>query len=118
MNSSAGTAEEVRASLRTVVETNLEADVVTLDLVRNITVAGAGVSVDLVLNTPACPTKEILKQACIDAVAALPWVERVDVRLSAEHRARKRADPKSQVSPVLCTHYALQLLASTIDQRD
>jgi ATP-binding protein involved in chromosome partitioning len=55
-------------------------------------------SPDLVLNTPACPTKETLKQACIDAVQSLPWVESVSVQLSAEHRAKKRQDPKTQAA--------------------
>jgi len=98
MSSSVISADEVRACLRAVMEPNLQANVVALDFVRNITVTGAGVSFDLVLNTPACPTKETLKQTCIDAVAALPWVESVDVHLSAEHRARKRDDPKTQAA--------------------
>jgi len=102
MSSSVISADEVRACLRAVMEPNLQANVVALDFVRNITVTGAGVSFDLVLNTPACPTKETLKQTCIDAVAALPWVESVDVHLSAEHRARKRDDPKTQVSLRAC----------------
>lgn len=97
ISSSVISVDEVRACLRAVMEPNLQANVVALDFVRNITVTGAGVSFDLVLNTPACPTKETLKQTCIDAVAALPWVESVDVHLSAEHRARKRDDPKTQV---------------------
>ena len=104
--SSRGSADDVRASLRAVVDPDLQSDVVALGFVGNVAVVPAGggefgkaaVSVDLVLNTPACPTKEALRHACSEAVLALPWVESVQVRLSAERRRRARENPKTQAA--------------------
>ena len=42
-------------------------------------------------------TFPIGRQACVDAVKALPWVKSVDVRLAVEYRGKKRQDPKAQV---------------------
>ena len=90
--------EEVRARLRTVLEPDLQSDVVALEFIKGITVEGSRVSFDLVLNTPACPTKDVLQQACGDAVEALPWVQSVDVRLAFERRGKARQDPKAQAA--------------------
>ena len=95
--SGSGAVEDVRESLRAVRDPDLQSDVVTLEFIKSINVNGAAVSLDLVLNTPACPTKDVLKQACVDAVKALPWVKSVDVRLAVEYRGKKRQDPKAQV---------------------
>jgi metal-sulfur cluster biosynthetic enzyme len=95
---SSGTVEDVMVSLRKVVEPDLGSDVVSLEFVKNVRVEGVAVSIDLVLNTPACPTKDALRQACHDAVAALPWVESAQVHLSVEHRPKQRLDPKSQAA--------------------
>jgi len=102
--STRGSADDVRASLSAVADPDLQSDVVSLGFVRNVAVAPAGggskaaVSVDLVLSTPAWPTKEALQQACRDAVMALPWVESVEVRLSAERRRVARENPKTQAA--------------------
>ena len=71
-SSAAAAEDEVRARLRAVAEPDLGLDVVALGFVQRVAVTGANVSVDLVLNTPACPTREALVEACRSAVAALP----------------------------------------------
>ncbi len=104
--SSCGSADDVRASLCAVVDPDLQSDVVALGFVGTVPVeparggdgGKAAVSVDLVLNTPACPTQEALRHACSEAVLALPWVESVEVRVSAERRRRARENPKTQAA--------------------
>lgn len=96
-NSGSGTVEDVRARLRDVRDPDLQSDVVTLEFIKSIDIEGSVVSFDLVLNTPAYPTRDVLKEACVDAVKALPWVTNVNVRLVVENRGKQRQDPKAQV---------------------
>ena len=97
-STAAAAEDEVRARLRAVAEPDLGLDVVALGFVQRVAVTGANVSVDLVLNTPACPTREALVEACRSAVAALPWVETIEVHVSFMPRAKRRQDPKTQAS--------------------
>ena len=90
--------EDVRARLRNVMEPDLQSDLETLNFVKNVTVEGAAVSFDLVFNTPAHPNKEALRQAAVNAVKQLPWVETVTISVSSEHRPRKRPNPKTQAA--------------------
>jgi len=62
------TKEEILAALRQVEDPDLKKDLVTLNMVENIQIEGDAVSFDVVLTTPACPLKNQIQQACIDAV--------------------------------------------------
>ncbi|HPT10236.1 MAG TPA: iron-sulfur cluster assembly protein, partial [Bacteroidales bacterium] len=62
------TKEEILAALRQVEDPDLKKDLVTLNMVENIQIEGDTVSFDVVLTTPACPLKNQIQQACIDAV--------------------------------------------------
>jgi len=93
------TESAVLESLRSVQDPDLHKDIVTLGFVKNLTISGCGdVVFDLVLTTPACPVKDLLKEQCEKAVAALPGVESVEVRLSAQVATRPGMD-KSQLLP-------------------
>ncbi|MFM2377367.1 MAG: hypothetical protein RLZZ165_2464 [Bacteroidota bacterium] len=60
--------EEVRSALRHVQDPDLKKDLVTLDMIQDITVNGLKVAFTVVLTTPACPLKDKIRQDCIDAV--------------------------------------------------
>jgi metal-sulfur cluster biosynthetic enzyme len=62
------TIEEVRSALRHVQDPDLKKDLVTLDMIQDITVNGLKVAFTVVLTTPACPLKDKIRQDCIDAV--------------------------------------------------
>lgn len=62
------TKEKVLEALSTVQEPDLGKDIVTLNMVKDIVVEGYYISFTVVLTTPACPLKDMIKNACVDAV--------------------------------------------------
>src|SRR6476661_8664920 len=76
--------QDVLAQLRTIREPDLEKDFVTLGMIKDLKIEGGKVAFTLVLTTPAHPLKQEFRDSCRDAVATLPWVERVDVNLTAD----------------------------------
>lgn len=78
------TESAVLDALRTVQDPDLHRDIVSLDFIQDLKICGGAVGFTLQLTTPACPVKEQLKQQAHDAVAALPGVEVVNVRLTAQ----------------------------------
>ena len=55
-------------ALSTVQEPDLKNDLVTLNMVNDITINGNKISFTIVLTTPACPLKDKIKNDCIDAI--------------------------------------------------
>ncbi|HEV3251649.1 MAG TPA: Mrp/NBP35 family ATP-binding protein [Puia sp.] len=62
------TQDKIMEALRTVQEPDLGKDIVTLNMVKDIEIQGDEVSFTVVLTTPACPLKDLIKKACIDAI--------------------------------------------------
>lgn len=62
------TKEQVIDALKTVDDPDLKKDLVTLNMVEDVAVDGNKVSFTVVLTTPACPLKELIKNNCIEAV--------------------------------------------------
>lgn len=60
--------EKVLEALKNVIDPDLKKDIVTLGMVKNLKVEGNKVSFAVELTTPACPLKEVIKNACIHAV--------------------------------------------------
>lgn len=62
------TREQVIDALRHVQEPDLGKDIVTLDMVKDVMISGNNVSFTVVLTTPACPLKEMIRSSCVNAV--------------------------------------------------
>ena len=62
------TKEKVLQALGNVQEPDLGKDIVTLNMVKDIVIDGNYISFTVVLTTPACPLKDMIKNACINAV--------------------------------------------------
>ncbi len=58
-------------ALRSVDDPDLKKDIVTLGMVKEIEINGNLVSFTVVLTTPACPMKEQIRKACVNAVKLL-----------------------------------------------
>lgn len=87
------TSEKVLAALSNVQEPDLGKDIVTLNMVKDLGIEGNKVSFTVVLTTPACPLKDLIKNACINAVRLLVDKEAiVDVRFTAQ-TTTYRKDP-------------------------
>jgi len=65
------TKEKVLEALGNVQEPDLGKDLVTLNMVRDIVIEGNKVSFTVVLTTPACPLKDLIRNACINAIKIL-----------------------------------------------
>lgn len=62
------TIDDVLKALSNVQEPDLGKDLVTLNMIRDIKIDGNNVSFTVVLTTPACPLKDHIKNACINAI--------------------------------------------------
>ena len=78
------TKEAVLVALKAVKDPDLHRDIVTLDFVKDVEIAGGRVSFRLVLTTPACPVKAQLEQEARDAVKGILGVESVEIKMEAE----------------------------------
>lgn len=79
------TKEAVIKALSNVQEPDLGKDLVTLNMVQDIEIEGKNVSFTVVLTTPACPLKEMIEKACINAIHILVDKEAiVKVNLTAK----------------------------------
>ena len=62
------TKEQVLAALSNVEDPDLKKDLVTLNMIKDVKIDDRKVGFTLKLTTPACPMKEMLKNACTNAV--------------------------------------------------
>jgi ATP-binding protein involved in chromosome partitioning len=62
------TQQDILAALATVQEPDLGKDLVTLNMIKDISIDGRSVSFILVLTTPACPLKELMRRDCEQAI--------------------------------------------------
>ncbi len=86
------TKEKVLEALSNVQEPDLGKDIVTLNMVKDIEIEGNYVSFTVVLTTPACPMKDMIKNACVNAVKLLVSKEAtVNVKFTA-NTTTKRTD--------------------------
>src|SRR5438874_11952400 len=65
------TKDDVLKALSNVQEPDLGKDLVTLNMVRDISIAGNNISFTVILTTPACPLKDMIQKACINAIKLL-----------------------------------------------
>lgn len=65
------TNDDILKALSNVQEPDLGKDLVTLNMVKDIVIDGNQVSFTVVLTTPACPLKDMIMNACINAVKLL-----------------------------------------------
>ena len=63
------TKESVLSALRHVDDPDIKKDLVTLNMIRDVEVDGNKLSFTVVLTTPACPLKEVIKNNCLNAIS-------------------------------------------------
>ncbi len=83
---------EVRRALSTVNDPELKRDLVSLDMVKSISIAGGRVTVRIELTTPACPLRGKIRADIEQALQALPGVAEVVI----DFTAKVRGAPKPQ----------------------
>jgi ATP-binding protein involved in chromosome partitioning len=60
--------EQVLAALRNVEDPDLKKDLVTLNMIKDLKIEDKNITFTLELTTPACPMKDMLKNACFNAI--------------------------------------------------
>jgi ATP-binding protein involved in chromosome partitioning len=85
------TKEKVLEALSNVQEPDLGKDIVTLNMVKDIEIEGNYVSFTVVLTTPACPMKDMIKNACVNAIRLLINKEAsVNVKFSSQTSSTRK----------------------------
>lgn len=94
------TREDILKALSNVQEPDLGKDLVTLNMIRDLEIEGQKVSFTIVLTTPACPMKEMMKQASVNAIKLLVSKEAdVEVNFTSQ-TSSNRIDPRTLLSGV------------------
>ena len=60
--------EQILAALSNVEDPDLKKDLVTLHMIKDVKIDDRKIGFTLELTTPACPMKEMLKNACTNAI--------------------------------------------------
>ena len=87
------TKEQVLEALKNVEDPDLKKDLVILGMITDLKVEGKNVSFTVVLTTPACPMKEMIHKACVNAV--IHFVDKeanVSVKMSANVTSQRGPD--------------------------
>ncbi len=82
------TREQVLTVLGTVQDPDLHKDIVSLEFVKDVKIAGGEVDFTIELTTPACPVRDLMKAEAEEKVAALPGVTAARANMTASVRTR------------------------------
>jgi ATP-binding protein involved in chromosome partitioning len=83
MSGSEITRDAVMAALSKVQEPELHKDLVTLNMIRDLTLDGSRVAFTIMLTTPACPLRTRIESEARQAVMTVPGVTQVDIKMDA-----------------------------------
>jgi ATP-binding protein involved in chromosome partitioning len=78
------TNEAVLAALSKVQEPELHKDLVTLNMIRNLEIAGDRVSFTVMLTTPACPLRSQIEREARQAVMTIGGVKSVEIKMDSD----------------------------------
>jgi ATP-binding protein involved in chromosome partitioning len=94
------TNEDILKALGNVQEPDLGKDLVTLNMVKDIKIDGLNVSFTVVLTTPACPLKDMIMTACVNAIKILVNKDAVVTVNFTSNTSSNRKDAKTILSGV------------------
>lgn len=88
------TEERVLEALKNVQDPDLKKDLVSLGMIRNIKISDQSLSFDVVLTTPACPLKEIIKNNCEKELQIyFSNLPQLDIRMTSSVSSSKGNQP-------------------------
>ncbi len=94
------TENDVLKALSTVEEPDFKKDLVTLDMVKDIAIEDNSVSFTVILTTPACPLKDLIKARCFTAIHSM-INEEVEIKINFTSRTTSlRTDKKDVLKDV------------------
>ncbi|HVO44056.1 MAG TPA: Mrp/NBP35 family ATP-binding protein [Aggregatilineales bacterium] len=93
-----GLGDAVMRTLGTVIEPELHKDLVTLNMVRDLTISDGVAHFTILLTTPACPLKDVIMGAVRTAVLKVPGIRDIDVKWASEVRQDRRVHGRLNLS--------------------
>ncbi len=82
---------DIIKALGNVIEPDLGRDLITLNMVKDIVIEGDRVAFTVVLTTPACPLKDMIRSACVNAVHLMVNKNaEVDIKFTANTNSNRR----------------------------
>jgi ATP-binding protein involved in chromosome partitioning len=86
------TSEQIYSALRNVEDPDLKKDLVSLHMIEDLKIEGNKVSFTVVLTTPACPMKDMLENACRNAILHFVSKE-AEISINMTSRVTSRMEP-------------------------
>src|ERR1700691_1663808 len=86
-----GREDQVRESLRAVIDPELGDTIVDLGMVRTIRVTGDEVVVDVALTIAACPLRSQIERDVRGQIEALDWVDSMEIHIATMDATEKAA---------------------------
>lgn len=92
------TEQDILKALSNVEDPDLKRDIVSLGMVKDLKLEGEKVSFTVELTTPACPLKEMLHTACVNAVHLLVD-KNLEVNVNMSHNVTSRRIDAKEIMP-------------------
>ena len=81
----------VLSALSNVEDPDLKKDLVTLGMIRDLLISEFNISFSVYLTTPACPMKEMLENACRNAIQHfIPEAKEIQIKMTSEVSTQTR----------------------------
>jgi ATP-binding protein involved in chromosome partitioning len=95
------TEERILDALRGVQDPEIHRDIVSLGMVKNLTVDQGQVTFTVELTTPACPLRETIEHDCKQALAQVPGVNGLAISFGAQVRGSKAGAGQTDLLPTV-----------------
>ncbi|HEY3154146.1 MAG TPA: Mrp/NBP35 family ATP-binding protein [Candidatus Binatia bacterium] len=95
------TEERILDALRGVQDPEIHRDIVSLGMVKNLTVDHGQVTFTVELTTPACPLRETIEHDCKQALAQVPGVNGLAISFGAQVRGSKAGAGQTDLLPTV-----------------
>ncbi len=90
--------DQVMRALSTVIEPELHRDIVSLNMVRDLTIEGSTARFTLMLTTPACPLKHVFEKRCNEAViGVVPGIHQLEIKWDSDVPTDRRLQGRLDV---------------------
>lgn len=95
------TEERILEALRKVEDPELHRDIVSLGMVKNLTVGNGKVSFTVELTTPACPLRETIDNDCKKALGEIAGIDALQINFGAQVRGSKAGAGQTDLLPTV-----------------
>jgi ATP-binding protein involved in chromosome partitioning len=93
------TTEAVLSALKKVQDPELQRDIVSLGMVKELTVQDGKVAFTVELTTPACPLRERIQQDCTQVLSAIEGIKEVQISFGSQVRGSKVGPGQTDLLP-------------------